>query len=539
MAIQNKISLETRFQLNNTPQNFRIQDTTDYASESISTSDVVGALKILDPNGNIVHETLLPLFDIDVDVQDYIDSILLPKDSNDDVLQGNYTIIYTIRVSGAVQAGDYSETFVYKFCYEEIKLDIDLTVDLINAKLTSTDNTSYPQEVTNSSRTHTVYPPEGLNPSDWPAQTVSTKANIYSKDGNKIATKTWTGKVVNILELTYSDNLIVDVTVTGDSEREIKDDINICNLQCNMRALVERYYNALGTDTVNADLIYKDQLAPSLAAAFMYTSNISCGNFDKAEEYYQDVLKFTGSQPDCQCSDSTEPQIITASGGGGGGTGGTYIVAACNENNALSVTSNTIGDTTTYTICFNQSLYNKLSTLTETNVISSDSSIDVTSSLNGYIKEYDIKVSTSLAVPSVFSGIIDINLNGSSLPTTSFRSGWSTVSGTNLQEPSIVNTISTDISWIKGLNCFYIEGYNVNEAGRFPKPVFQIVEVTKEGAIRGCSQPRFLDVKIKQIDQSLNRIYFHIQNYNNPYPLPGYELSNTADIISISVIINA
>jgi len=488
MAIQNKISLETRFQLNNTPQNFRIQDTTDYASESISTSDVVGALKILDPNGNIVHETLLPLFDIDVDVQDYIDSILLPKDSNDDVLQGNYTIIYTIRVSGAVQAGDYSETFVYKFCYEEIKLDIDLTVDLINAKLTSTDNTSYPQEVTNSSRTHTVYPPEGLNPSDWPAQTVSTKANIYSKDGNKIATKTWTGKVINVLELTYSDNLIVDVTVTGDSEREIKDDINICNLQCNMRALVERYYKALGTDTVNADLIYKDQLAPSLAAAFMYTSNISCGNFDKAEEYYQDVLKFTGSQPDCQCSDSTEPQIITASGGGGGGTGGTYIVAACNENNALSVTSNTIGDTTTYTICFNQSLYNKLSTLTETNVISSDRS---------------------------------------------------TVSGTNLQEPSIVNTISTDANWIKGLNCFYIEGYNVNEAGRFPKPVFQIVEVTKEGAIRGCGQPRFLDVKIKQIDESLNRIYFHIQNYNNPYPLPGYELGNTADIISISVIINA
>lgn len=390
MAIENKISLETRFQLNNTPQNFRFQDTTDYASESIATSDVIGALKIVDPNGNTVHETVLPAFDIDVDAQDYIDSIELPTDSNGDVLKGNYSVIYTIRVSGAVQPGDYSSTFLYKFCYENVILDIDLTVELITAKLTSTDNTSYPQEVTNTTRTHTVHPPSGLDPLEWPVQTVSTKSNVYSKDGNKIATKTWTGKVVNILELTYTDSLIVDVTVSGDSERDIKDDINICSLQCNMRALIDRYYKAIGTDTVNADRIYKDQVAPASIGAFMYTSNIACGNFDKAEEYYQDVLRFTGSQPDCECADSEEPQIIFAASGGGGGN--IYVVEACNTNNALSVNTTVLGDTTTYEICFNNTLFTKLSNLTETVVTSIDSSVTVTSSTVSGIKTYDLSV---------------------------------------------------------------------------------------------------------------------------------------------------
>jgi len=544
MAIQNKISLETRFQLNNTPQNFRIQDTTDYSSEGIATSDVVGALKIIDPNGNIIQDTTLPLFDIDVDVQDYIDTILLPTDSNAEVLQGNYIVTYTIRVSGAVQPGDYESSFTYKFCYENINLDIDITVDLINAKLTSTDNTSYPQEVTASNRTHTVYPPNGLDPVEWPDQVVATKSNIYSKDENKIATKTWTSKVINVLELTYPDNLIVDVTVSGNTERNIKDDINICNLQCNMRALVDRYYKALGTDTVNADLIYKDQLAPSLAAAFMYTSNISCGNFDQAEKYYQDVLTFTGSQPDCQCSDSTEPQIITASGGGGGGINGTYVVEACNINNAITVTSSVVGETTTFTVCFSQSLFEKLNILTETNIISSDGSVEISTSTSGYNKEFDIAVNQDFTPPNIFSGIIDIQLNqASGAPVATWRSGWSTTEGLSLTEPTI--NIETPSTWEKFSNSFFLSDYFNDNQGKLVKPQFKIINtivkfqrVSFEGLnYQGAS--RTVDVNIKGVDIATDRIYFDIQRYNEAYPPSGYSLRKEFDKISISVTINA
>lgn len=387
--IQDKISIETRFQLDNTPENFKITDNTDYASESIATTDVTGILSITDPNGNKIHEGSFSSPDIDLDVSDFIDTIQLPKDSNGDILIGNYTITYTSRVVGAVQPGDYSNTFVYKYCYEPVDVDILMEVDLICAKIKSTDNTSYPSETTSSVRTHTIFPPSALDDTTWPDQLVATAVNTYSKDG-EITTDTWTAKVSTVLELTYTDGLIVDVTVVGSAERDVKDDINICNLQCNMRALVERYYNALGTNTANSKRIFDEQLAPAITGAFMYNSNISCGNFGKAEEYYQDVLKYTGSQPDCQCSDSSTPQIIKATCTGGGGGGNTYVVDACGTNNALVVTSNTIGSETTYTVCFNQSLFDKLSALTETNIVSSDGSIVIGTTVNGYNKEYDL-----------------------------------------------------------------------------------------------------------------------------------------------------
>ena len=88
MAIQNKINLETRFQLNTSPNEIiRIKDTTDYNSEGIALADVVGALKITSPLGVVFHNTVLPAFDIDLNVQDYIDTIALPTDSNGDPLK--------------------------------------------------------------------------------------------------------------------------------------------------------------------------------------------------------------------------------------------------------------------------------------------------------------------------------------------------------------------------------------------------------------------------------------------------------------------
>lgn len=535
----NLLSLETRFQLNNTPENFKITDDTDWVGQGIALADVEGVLTIKDPNGNTIHSTVLPAVDIDLDVQDYIDTIVLPKDSNGVVYRGTYTIIYTAEVTGGVDPGIYTKTFLYDFCYEDIDVDVDLTVDLICSKLTSTDNTSYPSEVTNTTRTHTVHPPAGLNAVTYPVQTVSTQTNIYTP----ITTKTWTGKVVNILELTYTDGLIVDVTVTGNSERDIQDDINICNLQCNMRALVSRYNTALTNNTANADIIYREQLAPALVNAFMYTSNIECGSFDKATTYYDAVLQFTGSQLDCQCSDSDTPTLIQASCSGGG-SGQTYVVDACGTNNAITVSSNTIGDTTTYTICFNQTLFNKLSALTETTVTSTDNSITVTPSTSGtYSKNYDLSI--NLGTPSAspvhsFSGLLEIDLtNKSAVPSLSWSANWSTLVGDKLQEPSMVNTQTLFADYQVSPNCFYFETYVDQAGGEYPKPQMQIVDVLDSvGAGNGCNDLRNFQVVISKMDTANDRIYFKLMNQDG-FPISGAELTELYDTILISVIINA
>lgn len=541
MAIIDKMNLETRFQLNTTPNEIiKLTDTTDWASEGVDPADVTGAFVITSPIGTVFHITTLPAFDIDLSVQDYIDTIVLPTDSNGDVLKGVYTVDYSIAISDAVpRPVSYTKSFTYNYCYEAIDVKVGISVNLIDSKLTSTDNTSYPIQLTSSTRTHEIHPPAGLDATDYPVSTVSTITNIYSP----ITTKTWTGKVTNILTLTYSasdsfSQHIIEVTVTGNSEKDIKDDINICNLQCNMRSLTKRYSDALQYNPIDAVAIQQQQVVPAMINAFMYTSNIQCGNFDLAESYYQEVLKFTGSQPDCECSDSDTPTLIHSSGGGG--NGGTYVVGVCNTNSALSVTSATDGDETTYTVCFDNVIWEKITALTETNLTSIDGSVTIAAAINGYVKTYNLSVSTTS--PSIFSGIIDIDLSDKSVvPSMSFRSGWSTISGLNIIEPSIVNDNDASLaSWIGSSNCFYLENYHNTEDGKKPKPLMQIVEVTAIGSvIDPCKDPRSFTSEIAEIDIVRNRIYFNIKRFNNTFSSSGSELYRDFDKISISVIINA
>ena len=150
----------------------------------------------------------------------------------------------------------------------------------------------------------------------------------------------------------------------------------------------------------------------------MYTSNIECGNFDKAEFYYNEVLKYTGSSPDCACDDSSVPTLILASCGGGGVGSNTYVVDVCNTNSALSVTSNTIGDETTYTLCFDDTIWTKINALTETEITSVDGSVTVVPALNGYTKTLDLSVVFPSAAASpvhIFSGIIDMDLTNKTI----------------------------------------------------------------------------------------------------------------------------
>lgn len=546
MAIQNKINLETRFQLNTTPNEIIYEkDITDYSSEGIALSDVKGSLKITSPIGTVFHNTVPPAFDIDPNIQDYIDTIALPTDSNGDPLKGIYVVEYTIVVTGGVQPGTYIKEFKYNYCYEEIIPDVDITIDLICSKLTSTDNTPYPIELTSNTLTHTIFPPLGLDAVAYPPNIVSTVVNTYSP----ITTNNWTAVISNILELTfpatgdYSEH-IIDVTIKGNDEKNIKDDINICNLQCNMRSLTSRYSDALSKNPIDAVRIQNDQVTPAMLNAFMYTSNIACGNFEKAEFYYNEVLKYTGSSPDCACDSNETPTLILASCGGGGNSS-TYVVDVCNTNSALSVTANTIGDETTYTLCFDDTVWVKINSLTETVITSNDNSVTIVPTLNGFTKTWDLSVvfpPASAGSVHVFSGLLDIDLtNKTASPTLSWRAGWSSVWGNKLQEPTIVNESPVFVDWSINRNCFYLEGYIDQSGGEFPKPQFQVVETLRRKITTiDCNTERNLEVLILQIDTSNDRIYFQLKDRFYSYQVVGGGLlTEQHDRITISVIINA
>jgi hypothetical protein len=539
MAFSNSaISIETRFQLNNSPKNFKITDDTDYVGTyGIALADVIGALKITDPSNTVIHNTVLPSDDIDLDVQTYIDSINLPTDANGDVLTGNYVIEYTVRVAGAVDPGDYTKTFTYCNDYEAPSANITVDVDLVCSKFTSTDVTDYPAELTNSTLTHTIYPPAGLPDATYPDQVVSTVSNTYTP----ITTKTWTAGISNVIEVTYSDGLIIEDTITGNVEKEIVDDVNLCNAQCQLRSLVSRYEDALRNNTDKAKVIYIDELSPALVFYSMFVGAINCGEFSKAEGYYTSMLEYTGSNTDCSCSDSSEPTLITPNCGASGG-GQTFVVDVCGTNAALTVSSNTVGDTTTYTICFDNALFTKLNTITETDIVSTDSSVTISDSTSGYTKTYDLSVPATSVVHS-FNGIAEIDLsNKTAVPTNTFRANWSTVMGDKFQEPSIINEDTTFATWAAANAVFYLDGYVDQSGGEKPKPHLQVNSYSpydSDPSSNLWDLTRNFEVEVVDIDTANDRIYFRFVDRTQGLALTGTQLINNYNSIAVTVTLNA
>lgn len=539
----NDVSIETRFQLNNSPKNFKITDLADYfGTFGIALTDVIGALVIKNPLGNVIHTTVLPAFDIDLDVSTFIDTIPLPLDSNGDVMKGNYEIEYTIRVAGAVDPGDYTKTFIYCNEYEQATPDVDITVDMLCSKITSTDNTPYQPELTSSALTHTIHPPSLLDPIKYPVTTVSTPVATDTP----ITTGSWESKIVNIVEFTYSDGLIIDDTIIGGDEKNVKDDINICSLTCNMEALLKRYKDALLNNPENAVNLFNEQLAPALAFQSAYKNNIECGNFDKAEGYYQDVLTFTGSSPECACADSSVPTLIVPICGAVGGQ--TFVVDACGDNGALVVTPNTVGDTTTYTVCFDDDEWNKLVALTITNITSIDGSITVTPtvSLDGLTTTWDLSVVPSPSTSPIhqFNGILDFNTSNKTIvPAITWRASFSTTVGNKLQEPTTTNVQPIFANFQLNTNAFYLEGYKDQAGGEFVKPLMQLIQFDRVASDSGDAIDRIgeqnpYDIDIIELDTTNDRIYFQIVDTNGN-PLGGQQLLDLLDSFVISVTLNA
>jgi len=257
-------------------------------------------------------------------------------------------------------------------------------------------------------------------------------------------------------------------------------------------------------------------------------------HFDKAEFYYSEVLKYTGSNPDCACDSNEVPTLILSSGGGGGSSN-TYVVDVCNTNNALSVSSNTIGNETTYTICFNDEVWTKINSLSETIITSNDGSVTVVPSVDGDEITWDLSVQfppvSDIDIHS-FSGIIDIDMSNAYTDppsTISWRSGWSTTVGNKLQEPSIVNVNNTPSLWQSNDNEFYLDNYIDQSGGEFPKPQLQLVAPYNGHPI---------SIIVSNIDTVNNRIYFRFIN-DQGIVYSSTALSETRDLLSISVIINA
>jgi len=161
-------------------------------------------------------------------------------------------------------------------------------------------------------------------------------------------------------EVTYvSGNVTVSGRVTADREISVQCSLNICNLiACyndKLRKLTSQI--ARGGYLESVDNALKTDMLLASFYLLAYKENAACGNYDRATDDYNKLAKVLNC--DCNCGDknaiSDDIRLVNPNFN-------TNIAQIYNVigQGSITVTSNTVGNTTTFTVSLSQSLINTI-----------------------------------------------------------------------------------------------------------------------------------------------------------------------------------
>jgi hypothetical protein len=453
-------------------------DTTDYAALGWTNgiANRVGWFTINFPNGNSYSGS-----QTNPDLgngQTINNSISIPQDANGNWLQGTYTFTLNLFTTDPVLNPTSVGTITYKYC-PPFKFglgdegSISTQTDCFQYRLGITDKTHYGTPTTKTELI-TLYPPQPLIDNNTATAVTSNSSSLLYVFGY---TGTYVATVDTLLTyLTTFTNGSVTVTgrVTADKEISVQCSLNICNLiacyndklrklthQISKGGYLESVDNALKTDMLMASFYL-----------LAYKENAACGNYDRATDDYNKLAKVLNC--DCNCGDknaiSDDIRLVNPSFN----TSIAQIYNAIGQG-AVQVTTNTVGNNTTFTITLSQTLINLInsnaSSITtiegditlltarvdalEANVTTlqslvpvllySDTTVSGTANTSGdqFLKTYTLQAGTL----GVDGDIIEVQMtarkNSDARINMFLRIGGETVFSSLDISPSLINTISS------------------------------------------------------------------------------------------------
>lgn len=486
--IQDILTVTTLLEYQNAPKNIKITDPTDYVSEGIALADVVGILKITGPAG-VVYENAgfatddFSAPDIDLDVSNEFSGANLPLDANGDVQLGPYTVQYKISVVVGAGTNEFSVTISYTNAYEADDVEIEYELDCRCSQLISKDVTSLNSNLTSVVRTHTLRPPAFSNLPD----SVSPNANITR---TPITDKTWATQIVLVVDYTFSDGLQVSDQITGSDEMPVVCDVSLCDLFCCIKSLFDDYVSLLASNQHEALRIKNTKLDLVLAYMSLYDKAFTCGMDSVAQAYYDKIMDITGCEPGCNCGDDDTPTLIIPICGAGAAAGST-VVAVCG-NGAIELVTQVVGTVTTYTLCFNQTLLNRLNALFNTTLIAgTNMTIGTAIAANGDI-QYTLNAAG--ADVDIYTALVKLELNPGNLPTLTVLDEY--IIGTEFQAATHENENDANYAtWSANPLNFSISDYLVN-TGTDHKPNIESIKTCNNGA--DCGSPWLLPKYVQE-----------------------------------------
>lgn len=192
------VDFHLNFALNTSTKRFIVTDITDYAAQSVATSDANGVLKITDPTGVIYENTNFASPDIDVD-SSRINSTTIPiglVSGTTTPIPGTYVVVYTVKDNAT--GDEVSSTKTFDFSFESPTASNSFDVDCISPSFKSTDTTTYTVGVVSPDNNFTI-------------QAVSAGSNTFSISGKKVGLFV-VGKTFYVNGSTGNDG---EYTVTG------------------------------------------------------------------------------------------------------------------------------------------------------------------------------------------------------------------------------------------------------------------------------------------------------------------------------------
>jgi hypothetical protein len=318
-----------------------IVDQTDYAGEGVDPDDVVGTWTVTFPDGDSA------IVAIDPNVSTTNATVSIPLDANGDYMTGTYTFFYSIVVSGVVQPGTYTQSINYDFCptLELIPGSctppcLDVIVNCFCLKITASDDTDYGTP-TNITRELTLYPPQSLS---LPSVSTSASSLVYDfshTGGYEVQVNTSVGY------LNTTQNVGIAARVKGSIYKNIKCDRDLCSLyNCIKKLFVslsKKADNLGGWDKLPME--QREEWLRVLSLSELFDHALKCGDYNDADKFYDQIKDLVNC--DCGCQEGTEPRLVNPYCGGAPGSGDTVIVAGSGN---VTVSSNTVGSTTTYTV---------------------------------------------------------------------------------------------------------------------------------------------------------------------------------------------
>ena len=392
----------------------RVTDTTNWAGQGINPANVEIGIGITAPDGTTYRPDTVPQTgNIHPAVQLWME-FPLPLDITGVIQTGDYTISY--HVVSAIGPIDQTETSVHNLCADFPTLCLTPNPDCLRLIVSITDETGWTAAgwTVNSRAMILQYP------------SVTYHANItgagptISTSGEPIWAGTWTGTVtVSVTKDNYT------VSITTVKQFEVSCDFDGCRLLCMLESKYSEYTKAKTRGDVRRTGEILADLQQMATLSQIIQMSIGCGDDTLVNTLIREFkIIATGNDLDnCDCCDDcSEPRELVPIWSSGGDA---WTPLAGNN---ITITAGV----NTYTFSVSTAFANLVASLYNTEVISSDGSVNITDATVGIVKTFDLSVANPATDSMEFVWTVT--------PPGTFALSSPEIVGTEFQAPTLTYT---------------------------------------------------------------------------------------------------